>query len=214
MFGLPIEVWIVCATILGPVIAVQTQKFIERASEKRNRRLWIFNALMANRATRLNDDYVKALNLIDLVFLPRWFSKRKDRNVINAWRGLFGELNHGLDGTDRSNQAISAWHQRCDDRLVALLSAMSIALGYYFSDEELRRGIYYPVGLGERDDAQLAVLKGFRSVVEGRQPISMRIVEAPGAPETAALQAQLTEKMVTAYDQDGALKVRIIPANE
>lgn len=47
-------------------------------------------------AYRLADEYVKALNLIDIEFLPgRWFPK-ENRAVINAWRALFGELNHGL----------------------------------------------------------------------------------------------------------------------
>ena len=43
-----IEWWVVLATLAGPAIAVQTQKFIERATESRRRRLQIFNALMAN----------------------------------------------------------------------------------------------------------------------------------------------------------------------
>ncbi|WP_422109676.1 DUF6680 family protein [Bradyrhizobium elkanii] len=55
----------------GPVVAVQTQKWIERASERGKRRQWIFTSLMANRATRLNDDYVRALNSIDLEFSPK-----------------------------------------------------------------------------------------------------------------------------------------------
>jgi hypothetical protein len=37
----------------------------------------------------------------------------------------------------------------------------------------------------------------------------MKLTEAPVSPEAAALQKQLTERMVNAYDQDGALKVRI-----
>jgi hypothetical protein len=39
-----LECWIVAAS---PIIAVQTQKFIERASDRRKRRQWIFAALMA-----------------------------------------------------------------------------------------------------------------------------------------------------------------------
>jgi hypothetical protein len=136
-----IEWWIVLATLGGPVIAVQTQKFIERASERRRSQLMIFTALMANRATRLNDDYIRALNSIELAFLPRWW-KSQNRNVINAWRALFGEL-HNPPPVDEPN-ANMVWTQRCDDRLVELLLAMSRALGYRFTAEELRRGIYYP----------------------------------------------------------------------
>lgn len=205
-----IEWWVVLATLAGPIVAVQTQKWIERATEKRRRKNSIFNALMANRATRLADDYVKALNLIDIEFLPGSFKPAKNRAVINAWRGLFGELQNGLREGETDPQVVAAWNQRCDDRLVELLAAMSAALGYSFSQEELRRGIYYPRGHVEREQAQLAILSGVRQIVEGRQSLPMKITEAPASPELAKLQSQLTEKMVTAYDGDGALKVRIL----
>lgn len=204
-----IEFWIVIATLAGPVIAIQTQKWIERATENRRRRYWIFSTLMANRATRLADDYVRALNLIDIEFLPGRIGGRKSRTVINAWRALFGELsNVPPDSGDAA--VLTAWNQRCDDRLVDLLSAMSTTLGYSFSNEELRRGIYYPRGHGEREQAQLAILNGMRRILEGSQSLPMKITEAPGAAATADLQAQLTARMVTAYDEDGALKVRIL----
>ena len=205
-----IEWWVVAATLAGPVVAVQTQKWIERATENRRRRYAIFNALMANRATRLADDYVRALNLIDIEFLPGTFRPAKDRMVINAWRSLFGELNKGLKQGETDVQAIGSWHQRCDDRLVELLAAMSAALGYSFSSEDLRRGIYYPQGHVEREHAQLAILNGVRLLMEGKQSLPMKITEAPVSPELTKLQSQLTEKMTNAYADDGALKVRIL----
>jgi hypothetical protein len=169
----------------------------------------IFTALMANRATRLPEDYVKALNLIDIEFLPsRWFPE-KNRTVINAWRGLFGELNRGLAEGEIEHSKIAAWNQRSDDRLVDLLSAMSAALGYRYSSEELRRGIYYPQGNVEREQAQLGILHGLRAIMEGRVSLPMKLTEAPGSEDAAALQRQLAERMVNAYDQDGALKVRM-----
>jgi len=204
-----VEWWIILATLGGPVIAVQTQKFIERATENRRRKLMIFTALMANRATRLADDYVKAINLIDIEFLPsRWFPA-KNRTVINAWRALFGELNHGLAQGETDQSKIAAWNNRCDDRLVDLLLSMSTALGYRFSSEELRRGIYYPQGSVEREQAQLGILHGLRAIMEGRVSLPMKLTDAPGSADAANLQKQLAERMVNAYDQDGALKVRI-----
>jgi hypothetical protein len=41
------------------------------------------------------------------------------------------------------------------------------------------------------------------------KPPYLKITEAPAAPEAAELQRQLAERMVSAYDADGALKVRI-----
>jgi hypothetical protein len=94
--------------------------------------------------------------------------------------------------------------------LVGLLSAMSRALGYDFSDEELRRGIYYPKGHGDREQTQQAILTGLGRILRGEDSFRMKITEAPGSAEAAKLQAQLTEKMVTAYDAGGALRVRIL----
>jgi hypothetical protein len=204
-----IEWWVVIATVLGPVIAVQTQKFIERASERKRRREWIFTSLMSNRATRQHDDYVKALNLIDLEFSPRRFSGASDRPVIDAWRELFGELGQGLAEDEEDINRIRAWHQRCDDKLVALLSAMGKAVGYKFSNEELRRGIYYPRGRAELEQSYIAFMHGISRIIRGNDAIPMKITEVPGAGETAQLQKTLNEKMLSAYDADGALKVKV-----
>jgi hypothetical protein len=209
-----LEWWIVLATIAGPVIAVQTQKWIERASERGKRRQWIFTSLMANRATRLSDDYVRALNLIDLEFSPKRFAGALDRKVIEAWRALFGELTNGPpDGNEDVNLA-RAWNNRVTDRLVDLLSAMSTALGYTFSAEELRRGIYYPKGRVDLEQSQLAIMHGLSKIIQGSASLPMRITEVPGSGETAQLQATLNEKMLHAYDGDGSLRVKIAQVNQ
>jgi hypothetical protein len=91
MTGIEIIV-IAAATVAGPILAVQAQKWVERATERRRARRSIFHALMSNRATRLSDDFVRALNLIDLEFSPGKLGVRaKDRAVIDAWRFLFGD---------------------------------------------------------------------------------------------------------------------------
>lgn len=205
-----VEWWVVLATLAGPIIAVQTQKWIERASENSRRKLWIFYSLMGNRATRLADDYIKALNLIDLEFRPTYWHGEKNKKVISTWRTLFGELtNPPMPALDPVTNI--AWNQRCSDRLVDLLSAMSKALGFDHSDEELRRGIYYPQGAYDREIAQQAVLNGVRKILEGGASLPVKMTEAPANPEAVELQKQLTERMVSAYDKDGSLRVRMQP---
>lgn len=204
-----VEWWVVLATLAGPVIAVQTQKWIERASERSRRRQWIFTALMANRATQLSDDYVKALNLIDLEFAPGRFRGEADRKVINAWRALFGELGAGPAPDNDDLNLLRAWNARVSDRLVDLLSAMSTALGFTFSTEELRRGIYYPRGRVELEQSQIAIMHGLSRIIQGHASLPMKLTDVPGSGETAALQKTLNEKMIGAYDDDGALKVRM-----
>jgi hypothetical protein len=182
-----IEWWIVLATLGGPVIAVQTQKFIEGASENRRRKLAIFAALMANRATRFSDDYIRALNSIELGFLPRWWAPQ-NRNVINMWRTLLGEYSNPPPNEPNANMV---WNQRCEDRLIELLFAMSRALGYRFTSEELRRGVYYPKARADLEQAQLGVLHGARAVLEGKAALQMKVVEFPNDPEVVATQKAL-----------------------
>jgi hypothetical protein len=206
-----VEWWVVFATLAGPVLAVQTQKWIERATERRRRRLQIFSVLMSSRATRLADDFVRALNMIDLEFRPGgWWTSKHDREVRDAWKALFGELNNGPPA-DASESVFVASGMRRDDRLVDLLSAMSKAVGYSFSSEELRRGIYHPQGSVEREQAQLAVLDGVRKIVTGQASLQMAVKEFPSSPEIAQAQTDLARKAAAAYDeQSGALKVRQI----
>jgi hypothetical protein len=200
-----IEWWIVLATLGGPVLAIQTQKFIERASENRRQKLAIFATLMANRATRLNDDYVRALNSIELGFLPRWGAPQ-NRNVVNAWRTLLGELNNPPVDEPNANMI---WNRRCEDRLVELLLAMSCALGYQFTSEELRRGVYYPTAKADLEQAQLGVLLGARAMLEGKSALQMKVVEFSNDPEVAAAQKAMLKSMGKSYTNEGELKVRI-----
>jgi hypothetical protein len=205
-----VEWWVVLATLAGPIVAVQTQKWIERASERGKRRQWIFTALMANRATRLHDDFIRALNLIDLEFSAKRFGAAADRKVVDAWRALFGELANGLPDDNDDIHVARAWNSRVSDRLVDLLAAMSTALGYTFSAEELRRGIYYPKGRVDLEQSQLAIMHGLSKIVQGQAALPMKITEVPEPGDLTRLQLALNEKMLSAYGDDGAFKVKVV----
>jgi hypothetical protein len=202
-----VEWWVVLATLAGPVIAVKTQKWIERATERRRTRVRIFHTLISNRATRLNEEFIRASNIIDLEFMPGRFFVRKDRAVIHAWR-LFGEFVEKI-GDGATEEDWKAWNRRIDNLLVALLKAMAEALGYAFSEEELRRGIYYPQGRVDLEQSQMAVLRGVRMALGGKLAIPMKITEFPNSPELLAAQIDMVQKSARSYSEDGALKVRM-----
>lgn len=93
------ELAIVIATFLGPVFAVRAQKWIERAREKRQRKVFVFDTLMAARTARLSPEHVRALNAIDLAFygrrlLGKHIRTKNEQKVIDAWREYY-------DQTDR-----------------------------------------------------------------------------------------------------------------
>jgi len=56
------------AIVLGPIAAVQAQKWIERATEEKRQRLLIFRTLMRTRGNIVSREHVDALNMIPLVF--------------------------------------------------------------------------------------------------------------------------------------------------
>jgi len=75
---------LILMTLIGPIAAVQAQKWIERTRELRNRKLWIFHTLMATRAVRASSpEHVQALNLIELFFDGKG---AKDRAVTASWK--------------------------------------------------------------------------------------------------------------------------------
>src|SRR5437868_2540401 len=75
----------------GPVLAVQAQKWVERVSTKKRRRVWIFETLMATRATTLAQNHVEALNAIPLAF---YGSEKGMTEIVLAWKEY---LNHLTD---------------------------------------------------------------------------------------------------------------------
>jgi hypothetical protein len=52
---------IIAATLAGPILALQAQKWVERATESLRRRRWILDTIMSNRATRFADENIKTL---------------------------------------------------------------------------------------------------------------------------------------------------------
>jgi hypothetical protein len=171
-----LEWWVIAATLAGPVVAVQTQKWIEKATQRRDARRQIFYDLMANRASRLNDAYIRALNQIDLEFSH---GSKTDKAVIAAWQALFGELTNGLPDGETDSARIEAWNTRVSEKLVTLLSKMSLALGFSMTDEQLRRGVYYPRGRVELELAQLALVHGMRDIVDGKRALPIDVKTAP-----------------------------------
>lgn len=176
---------IVVATLSGPVLAVQAQKWIERASERRKRKDWVFQTLMATRSARLSPEHVRALNMIELAFYgPRRFSKQSenDRKVIASWREY---LDHfwGI-GEHPSEDAARAWSLTGDELLINLLDNMGTSLNYEFDRVQLKKGWYSPKAHGNLEADQEAIRTGIASLLAGRTSLKMDVVSFPPAAPT------------------------------
>lgn len=195
---------IILATLFSPLIAVQVQKWIERATATRSAKLQVFYDLMATRATRVAPKHVEALNKIDLEFTP---NTRKDREVVNRWRIYADHLNTNLDKSTEAQ--ITAWNVQADDLFADLLEALAAALGYPFDRVQLKRGIYYPKAHGDAEMRRLIFERAMFRVMTGEAPLSMKVTDFPGTQEGYELQKKVQESIVTAL-QDGALKIKNI----
>lgn len=119
------------ATIVGPILAVQAQKWIERLRETRERKLRIFYVLMGSRAARTSPEHVQALNLIDLLF-----RRKAERPIIEAWEAYREHLNK--DTEKMTPFQLEAWGTRGNDHFNDLIYAMSVALGYHFTSHNFK----------------------------------------------------------------------------
>ena len=167
--------WIVAATLAGPVLAVQAQKWIERYREKRSQKISVFSTLIATRATPLSAEHVRALNTIDLAF-------KDDKLVIEAWREYLDSL--------------TPLSQDSHNKFIDLLFVMGKNVGFEFDKVMLKRASYLPQAHVDEASAQadlraslLAMLTGQKEIqaglssfLSGEKPLNVMIVNPPPPP--------------------------------
>jgi len=204
---------LVIATILGPILAVQAQKFIERASDSRRRKMRIFVGLMATRAARVSPEHVQALNMIDIEFIGRKvlgslrYQTKKEKTVSNEWSIYRDILYEDVVNTSESQQ--TDWLSRSQEQFIALLHAISIALGYDFDKVLLKRGIYTPRAHGEQEIAQLTIRDSLVKILSGKQPIPMEVTSFPVSEDALKMQSLVQEEFLALLSGQKPLKVTI-----
>ena len=168
------QIIVIGAIIVGPIAAVQIEKYLERKREQRTRKLWIFSTLMATRATRLSPAHVEALNRIEVEFY-------KDRSVMEARKVLldafenFPQDEKVSDYSARLEKAV----EKSNDCLVKLLHQMSECLGYHFDEVHLKKGVYAPRGHAEVELQQYELRKLLLAILKGDKPIAVKDYDRP-----------------------------------
>lgn len=204
------SVWVlgvstVIATLLGPVFAVQAQKFLEGRRSVREGKMKIFTTLMATRGATLSFDHVTALNMIDLAFHGgSRFRKRSETDVLDAWRDYLDHLN-----TPSSENNFDRWNERQEERLIYLLGAMATDLGLRYDRVLLRNGAYIPRGHAEMEHEQRRLRQLALRVLAGDEPLKMAITEFPVNPEFASSQLTLNLEMAKVLSGNATLGIHI-----
>lgn len=164
---------IIGATLLGPILAVQAQKYLERRRATNDRRLQIFRTLMATRAATLGAVHVDALNAIPVEF---YGTRGPLKDINDAWK-LF------LDHHAHEGPSFEVWLQKRNDLFLDLLFLLSKYLRYGFSRAQLERDIYSPRAHGELENEQTMIRKGFAKLFNGEAVLPVAIKELPGSGE-------------------------------
>lgn len=181
--AITLSVITILAIVVGPVSALYIQRKLDEGREARNRRLWVFKTLMSYRATPLSPSFVQALNLIDVEFDG---NNESDKAVRTAWKVLldhFGDLGkpNPPENTPEKTAALTT----------TLLLAMGKSLGYDFDEVQIKKGAYYPMGLGNVEQEQHALRRGLLELLSGTRRLPVGVFE-DSFPPIGLTTAELT----------------------
>ena len=169
---------LISAVIVGPILAVQIQKWLEHWRDKKNRKLLIFESLMTTRGNPVSQRHVEALNMIDLEFGVK---KPEEKEVVDSWKVYRDHLYSGpRDYEDPSYQTeFRMWAQKSADLLTDLLFCMARSLGYKFDKVQLKKGCYTPQGHTDLEMEHTYIRRGLLNVLYGRSAVPIRPFQAP-----------------------------------
>ncbi len=154
----------IAAIIYAPIVALRVQRIGDEAREKKGRKLWIFKTLMSNRATRLNANFVQAINMIDIEF-----TEPDEKSVRDSWKELLDHYTVWGSKTEaRRKIEDNADIERSNELLAEMLMKMGKGLGYDFDKVYIKKGFYYPEGLGSIEAEQHALRRSLLALLSGK----------------------------------------------
>lgn len=172
------------ATLLGPILAVQAQKWLERDRALKERRMEIFRILMATRAASLSPGHVEALNAIPIEFYGP--SNPKLKGITDDWQSYLDHLNSQQNSPE-------LWAQKRVELLTTMLLGMSRYLGLGLNKSEIEK-VYYPTGHEQIDADQTIIRRGFAKLLSG-EAFPMAVKEFPVSDEAVAAQTELFKRL-------------------
>lgn len=144
--------WVtVAAIVVGPVLALSTQRMLDWMREK-TRRVNLYRTLMGLRATPLHPDHVQALNSIDAIF-----DQRGDQKVRDAWGAVLAHL--------LTEANAPQWGDKLADLRVDLLQAVGKTVGYDHSIDYIKNRLYSPKLYGDMEVEHHLIRQGLARVI-------------------------------------------------
>lgn len=189
----------IIAILVGPIAAVQVQKFIESTKEKSQRRMYIFRTLMMTRAPiPPPSEQVAALNMIDMEFYlsKSWYRRKakvsRDQKVLEAWE----EYRAHLYNKELLKNQFEIWCTKKEELFVNLLSALADVVGLHFSNTKIKNGAYFPQGHGDQLANQNFIQDNLKKILSGEQAISIKMINNSDLksvlPETKSVAQEIS----------------------
>ena len=158
------DIAIIFSTLLGPILAVQAQKWIERRGERKVRQMQIFRVLMATRASSLSSAHVEALNAVPIEFYG-------EKNIVESWKFYLDHM--------ASDTTSPTWLDTRVTLLVDMLHGMASHLDYSFNKVEIKNEIYSPKKHGDIESDQDIIRRGLAMLLSGKFALPMDIKSLP-----------------------------------
>jgi len=177
-----IDTWaLVIATIAGPILAVQVERFIARRREIRGRQIGLFRTLMATRVNTLSREHVDAVNAVQMEFY-------KDARVMAKWRAYFAHLE--VKPVDQP------WLVRRLDLYTDMLGAMAKKLNYPFETLQIKNDIYSPVGHARIEDEDALIRASLVAIMKGEKAFPMEVKSIAQDEVAAKLQVAVNKALL------------------
>lgn len=190
----PMELISIIAIIVGPILAVQIQKHLERMRDNKNRKLSIFKTLMATRGSTLSALHVEALNRIDLEFS----NQNKYSKVIVAWKEYFDNLSNA----PKSDSDVSRWFDKNIELLTSLLYEMGQSLNFNYDKVIIKRNIYSPEGHARLERENNQIRESLLKILQGENSFPINLKRAEISDEGFERQKKFQEIMIQYYERE------------
>lgn len=183
------EFWITTAAILiGPVVAVVISQYLQQRSEKTQRRLFVFRALMTTRRNPLSPERVQALNLVEVEF----HGKRK---IIEKFQELLKVYGDHVRWKSDDEVVRKEVIQEVDDLTAKLLREIGLFLGYKLENLDLLRGGYYPEAFTVLEAQQAEIREFFAGLNKGSKALPTAVLDVRH-PADLLQQARESQQLI------------------
>ena len=159
------------AILLSPLVAVLVTRHLQKRDEERQRKLFVFRALMTTRRSPMSPERVQAINLTEIEFF-------RVPKVIAAFKELVAVYNDTARWQSEQEAVRQRVLQDVDDKTVKLLDAMGKSLGYQYDNLDLLRGGYIPIAFGILEDEQRQIREFLLELKDGSRGVPVDILDA------------------------------------